>query len=97
MPENSNSTPILTPVISLLHSRKFIVAVLTALVDTLVLAVPSLAAVHVELLAVITTLGLAFIGTTAWEDAAEKGAPVIETQNVTVTPAPTGTTSLENG
>lgn len=68
-------TPIITPVKLLLQSRKTLVALATALVNVLVLAVPSLVPVRTELVTIFTILGTVLIASISHEDAAAKSAP----------------------
>lgn len=69
--------PIITPLLALLKSRKAITALITALVDLLVLAVPALAANRDTLLTVFTTLGLTLMGLTAAEDNSQRKADAL--------------------
>lgn len=68
-----NATPILTPVLALLRSRKFIVGVVALLINLLIVAIPNLEAFRDQLMAVVTGLALALIGGIAYEDAAQAG------------------------
>lgn len=68
--------PLFGPIVALLKSRKFLIAVLTVGVDALVAQVPQLAAVKDQLLAVSVVLASVLIGAIAHEDGKEKGAPV---------------------
>ena len=67
--------PLLGPIINLLKSRKFMVAVITLVVNMLVAQFPALESVQVELIAVLTALGVALMGAIALEDAAAKRNP----------------------
>ena len=67
------SQPLITPLILLLKSRKFIVSVCALALNLVVAAVPELAAFRSELMTVITGLALALIGGIAYEDAARAG------------------------
>lgn len=60
--------PLVDPILLLLKSRKAVVALITAGVDLLVLAVPSLLPVRDQLLTILTVLGLSLMGLTAGED-----------------------------
>ncbi len=60
--------PIIDPILMLLKSRKAIVALITAGVDLLVLAVPSLTPNRDALLTIFTSLGLGLMGFTTAED-----------------------------
>jgi len=62
--------PIIGPVLSLMRSRKFIVAVITLIVDVVVAYVPTLEPVRTELLSVFTAIGVALVASIAYEDAA---------------------------
>lgn len=64
---------ILKPIIALLKSRKFIAGLASVIVAILVAYEPRLAHVADLLIALIIFVGLAFIGGTAWEDAAKAG------------------------
>lgn len=66
-------TPILTPILSLLKSRKFIVAVVALIINLLIAAAPGLEAFRTELVTVVTGLALALIGGIAYEDGAAIG------------------------
>lgn len=65
-------TPILTPFVALLKSRAFILSVVSALVASIIAAVPALEPMQDELINVIVGLTLALIGKMAVEDGAEK-------------------------
>lgn len=69
-------TPILTPVLALLKSRKFIVAVVALVINLLIAAAPGLEAFRTELVTVVTGLALALIGGIAYEDGAAIGREV---------------------
>lgn len=66
-------TPVLGPIMAILRSRKFIIALASLLVSLLMLAVPDLAEVRAELLTLLVAFGLALIGGITIEDAAAKG------------------------
>jgi hypothetical protein len=66
--ENRNVTPVIDPLLALLRSRKFIVGVLTLVVDIIVVCVPALEPVQAELLAVLTAIGTALVAAIAYED-----------------------------
>ncbi len=68
-----NTQPLLTPILLLLKSRKFIVSVCALALNFLVAAVPEIAPFRGELMTVITGLALALIGGIAYEDAAKAG------------------------
>ncbi len=68
-----NIQSMITPILLLLKSRKFIVSLCALLLNLLVTAVPDLAPFRAELMAVITALALAVIGGIAYEDAARAG------------------------
>lgn len=65
----NNSTPLLTPILLLLKSRKVIVSLCALALNLLVSLVPF----RGELMTVITGLALALIGGIAYEDAAQSG------------------------
>jgi hypothetical protein len=58
----NNSTPVLGPILALLKSKEFFAAVATLIVDMIVSLHPAFEGMRVELLAVVTTVGLAVIG-----------------------------------
>lgn len=66
-------TPVLGPILAMLRSRKFIVALASFLISLLTMAVPELAEVRESLLTVTIVLGLALIGGITLEDAAKAG------------------------
>jgi hypothetical protein len=66
--ENKNMKPIIDPLLTLLRSRKFMVALLTLVVDVLVAYLPSLEPVQNELMTVFTLLGSVLIAAIAYED-----------------------------
>lgn len=65
-------TPVLGPLLALLRSRKFLVAVLTLIINVVIAYVPALEAVQTELLSVFTAMAAILIGGIAYEDAAAK-------------------------
>lgn len=65
--------PLITPLLLLLRSRKFIVSVCALAMNFIVAAAPELAPLRSELMTVITGLALALIGGIAYEDAARAG------------------------
>ncbi len=67
-----NLTPIVGPLLGLLRSRKFMVALLTLAVDVLVVYVPALKPVQAELLTVFTLIGSALVASIAYEDGQTK-------------------------
>ncbi|MBN1120680.1 MAG: hypothetical protein JXJ17_06345 [Anaerolineae bacterium] len=68
--ENNQLMPIIGPILNLLRSRKFMVALMTLIVDVVVAYVPAMAEVQEPLLAVFTAIGLALVAAIAYEDAA---------------------------
>jgi hypothetical protein len=72
MPETP-VTPVLGPILAMLRSRKFIIALASFLISLLTMAVPELAEVRESLLTVTIVLGLALIGGITLEDAAKAG------------------------
>ena len=67
------STPLVTPILLLLKSRKVIVSLCALLLNLLAAAVPELASFRGELMTIITGLALALIGGITYEDAARSG------------------------
>jgi len=67
-----NRTPLIDPLLNLLRSRKFLVAVLTVVVDVIVAYAPMLEPVRGELLTVLTTVGSVLVATIAFEDGKAK-------------------------
>jgi len=65
--------PIVTPILLLLKSRKFIVSLCALALNLLIAAIPDVAPLRGELMAAITGLALAVIGGIAYEDAAKAG------------------------
>lgn len=74
-----DNTPIVSPLLLLLRSRKFLLAVIGIVLDTIVAVHPDLAPQREELLLGITTIVGVLIGGIAYEDGSEKKA----TTNVT--------------
>lgn len=68
-----DSQPLITPLLRLLKSRKFIVSVCALALNFVVAAAPELESLRGELMTVITGLALALIGGIAYEDAARAG------------------------
>ena len=68
--ENNQLMPVIGPILNLLRSRKFMVALMTLIVDVVVAYVPALAEVQDPLLAVFTAVGLALVAAIAYEDGA---------------------------
>jgi hypothetical protein len=60
--------PIIGPLVNLLRSRKFIVAVVTLAVDALVAYLPQLEPVRTELMTVFTLIGSLLVAAIAYED-----------------------------
>lgn len=75
MIEKTDITPVIGPLVELLRSRKFMVALMTLVVDVLIAYVPALEPARAELLVVFTLIGSLLVGAIAWEDAAAKGSP----------------------
>ncbi len=65
---NTDLTPVIGPLMGLLRSRKFMVALMTLIVDLVVAYVPALEPVRAELLAVFTVIGSALVAAIAYED-----------------------------
>ncbi len=74
MTEKANITPVLGPLLGLLRSRKFMVALMTLAVDVLIAYVPALEAARGELLTVFTLIGGVLVAAIAYEDGQAKGA-----------------------
>lgn len=70
--ERSNVWPIFGPLLGLLRSRKFIVAVVTLVVDVLLAYLPQLEPVRVELMTVFTLVGSLLMAAIAYEDGQAK-------------------------
>ena len=66
-----NLTPILSPLLALLRSRKFVTAVTGVIVSTVIALVPQLQGAENELIMAVTAVVIAVIGGTAIEDAAK--------------------------
>jgi len=64
--------PIIGPLVNLLRSRKFIVAVVTLAVDVLAAYLPQLEPVRTELMAVFTLVGSLLVAAIAYEDGQAK-------------------------
>lgn len=69
---DDNRTPVITPIIALLKSRKVVVALTTLIVNGVVVLVPQLEPVQPELMVVLSAIGGILIGAIAYEDAAQK-------------------------
>lgn len=67
-----STSPVLAPIIALLSSRAFILMVATAVVDTIIAAIPSLLPMRDQLITVITGLAALVIAKMGIEDAAAK-------------------------
>lgn len=63
-------TPIVSPIVALLKSRKTIVTIVALLINLLIAAVPDIAPLREELMTIVTGLALGLVGTIAWEDSA---------------------------
>ena len=68
-----NVTPVLGPIMAILRSRKFIIALASLLISLVVMAIPDLAEVQDTMLTLLVTFGLALIGGITIEDAAKAG------------------------
>lgn len=68
--------PLVAPLLALLKSRKFLVAVVTLVVDSIVAQVPELAGSKDVLIAASVAIASVLIGAIAHEDAAEKKGAV---------------------
>lgn len=68
---------VLTPLIALLKSRKFMVALLTLLFNLLILAIPTLAVYRAELILPALALGMTMIYGISKEDAAKLSGSII--------------------
>jgi hypothetical protein len=93
MPENN--TPIVSPLLLLLRSRKFLLAVIGIVLDTIIALHPDLAPMREELLIGCTTIIGVLIGGISYEDGKEKGALTTITtgsaETVNVNPPPADT------
>ncbi len=72
MGETHGVWPILGPLLRLLNSRKFMVALITLVVDLAIAYAPGLAPVQAELITVLTALGSLLIAAIAYEDGRAK-------------------------
>lgn len=72
--EDIFEVPLLGPLLNLLRSRKFLVAVLTLVADMLVAQFPALEPVRVEIITVLTAIGSVLIGAIAFEDGKAKAS-----------------------
>lgn len=102
IPEEDTRTPVISPGLQLLKSRKTMVALVTAIVSVLILVVPDLEKVQGELITILTILASVLIASIAHEDAASKGSPTTVATgsgDVTVTtpPAPPNTPEPPTG
>lgn len=70
--EFKDLTPIIDPLLNLLRSRKFLIAVFTLVIDVLVAYVPEFEAVRTELLTIFTLIGSLVIAAIAHEDGKAK-------------------------
>lgn len=90
MPENM---PLVSPLLLLLRSRKFLLAVIGIFLDTVIALHPDLAPMREELLLGVTAIIGVLIGGIAYEDGSEKKAPTTVTtgsaENVNVNSPPT--------
>ncbi len=77
--ENNQLTPVIGPILNLLRSRKFMVALMTLIVDVVVAYVPALSEVQDPLLTVFTAVGVALVAAIAYEDAASTATGSKET------------------
>jgi hypothetical protein len=64
--------PVIDPLLNLLRSRKFLIAVFTLVIDVLVAYVPEFEAVRTELLTIFTLVGSLVIAAIAHEDGKAK-------------------------
>jgi hypothetical protein len=73
--EKISLIPFIGPLLGLLRSRKFLVAVATLVIDVLIAYAPELEAIRAELLAIFTFVGAWLVAAIAYEDgkAAEAG------------------------
>lgn len=72
MSEKINITPIIGPLVALLRSRKFLVALVTLILDVVIAYLPDLEAVRTELLSIFTLIGSLLVAAIAYEDAQMK-------------------------
>ncbi|HEC23427.1 MAG TPA: hypothetical protein ENI95_10985 [Chloroflexi bacterium] len=78
MPEKFDLMPFVGPLLKLLRSRKFMVAVMTLVIDVLIAYAPALEPVRGELLSVFTLVGSLLVAAIAYEDGQSKAS---EAQN----------------
>lgn len=69
--------PLLKPLLALLKSRKFMVAVVTLGVNMLIAQEPRLEPVRTELMTILTLVGTVLIGAIAHEDASKSSGPKV--------------------
>jgi hypothetical protein len=74
MLEQSKLKPIIDPLLNLLRSRKFLVAVFTLVIDVLVAYIPALEPARAELLVIFTLVGSILVGAIAYEDGKKNGS-----------------------
>ncbi len=67
------STPILTPFLNLLHSKRFLIAFASLIGGLITLAVPALAPLSGSILTLIVALAVTLIGGYSYEDGAAAG------------------------
>lgn len=73
MTEKANIAPVIGPLVGLLRSRKFMVALMTLVVDVLIAYVPALEPARGELITVFTLIGGLLVAAIAYEDGQAKG------------------------
>jgi len=73
MLKNIDLLPFFGPLLALLRSRKFLVAIITIGLDALIAYEPRLEPVRAELLAIFTLVGSMLIGAIAYEDGKASG------------------------
>ena len=72
MNKSIDLTPFVGPILNLLRSRKFMVALMTLTIDVLVAYVPALEPARAELLTVFTLIGSLLVAAIAYEDGKAK-------------------------
>lgn len=68
---NDTRTPVLTPILMLLRSRKGLTALITAILNIVILLWPAAEPYREDLMTIITILGSVLIAAIAYEDKAK--------------------------
>ncbi len=72
MSEKTNLTPFIGPIMALLRSRKFLVSVVTLVIDLIIACAPELDAIRAELMTAFTFVGSLLVAAIAYEDGQAK-------------------------